>query len=183
MTAALVIAVGASWAEPGSVVVRELSAALGVEVEGRGHRGRSLLGWAQRTPVPPRGTLVYVLEMGGNTSDVEVSDIRREHTRLSSSGATVLWIPPPGWPANSDLREGVAARRARMARAIRLSGVPTLAHGWRATGDDLANYAHLNRDGARRFAAAIARARRPSSRWKALAASAAAILLGRRVFR
>ncbi len=154
-----VVALGGSFAEPGSPLVSALSPLVGVELHAQGYRGASLGTWsalALADGVPAAYRAIIVFELGGNEggAGADPGVVRGVHARLEADGAKAVWVLPPVWFNET---AGIGAKRRAMRAAILAAGVPVIDSGFRPTVLELAaDGVHLTRAGAERFAAELA---------------------------
>jgi hypothetical protein len=153
-----IVALGGSYAEPGSPLVAEVSRQLEVPIQAAGVRGASLARWSDallHTAIPEQTGAFLVFEMGGNEGSMvpRGEDVADVHAELCRSGARAAWVLPPIWPEAT----ATGQRRRAMRAAIIASGVPALWHGYEPTiGELTQDGIHLTGNGYERFATEVA---------------------------
>jgi len=118
-----VVAVGDSYFEPGSRMVDELSAFMGVPIEALGIRGASMRTWIQNTSAITQAaanTDLVLVHLGGNDTRPTVENAFQIDSLLKQNGASrVVWILPPSVPERSVIAEqGLKVRAALDAAGV-----------------------------------------------------------------
>lgn len=155
MSALRVVVLGASWAEPGSPLVRALAQTMAAyDVTAAGVRGASIARWtgelASRDDL--RGSTAIVVEMGGNGAATR-QQVLEANSAIIAKGARGVWALPPRWPVAGVTQQ----RRDATRRAILSAGVPIVQTGPLTAAEVSGDGVHPTRAGYTRLGVLIGR--------------------------